>query len=161
MNYEQKRAKEILSDIPSNKIIIDFHTTTAKSPPFAIVVDPDMIPLAQTTGLRHIVYMKHNIKAGHSLIDHRHGISIETGQHRSPKVFNNIVKIIDNLSNKKRFSTNIYTVFEVISKPGNYKNFKNYQNKFIPILSGENAYDHFGLKAKLDTNLMLKFNHNL
>jgi len=159
--YETIQTKKILQVLSPQNLIIDLHTFSAKSQPFAIVVDPHMIPLAQTTGLMHIVYMAHNIKNGHALIDYRPGISIETGFHYSPETIFNIIKILKNLKARIRHPAKIYRVFDVITQPGNYRNFLPHPSGFIPILAGEKAYPFFGLKAKLDQSLMLQFNHQL
>lgn len=116
-----------------------------------------MIPLAQTTGLQHIVYMAHNIKKGHALINYRRGISIETGPHFSLKTVFNIVKILKNLKAQKRHRAKIYQVYGIIDYPGNYHNFSPHSYGFIPVLAGEKAYPFYGLKAKLDQPLMLQF----
>ena len=146
---EELRAKEILKLIPKSEIVVDLHTMSAKSEPFAIVVDLKMVPLAATTGLKHIVYMSHNIKSGHSLIDHRNGISIEVGNHLDQQSFETTKNIYNNIKNKIKGSFTLYEVYGVINKNGKYQNFKMHSSGFIPVLAGETAYNILGLKAKI------------
>ena len=45
----------------------------------------------------------------------------------------------------------LYEVYDVISKPGEYENFKEHKDGFIPILANESEYERhgiFGLKAR-------------
>ena len=148
-SVEERRATEILKIIPESEIVIDFHTMSAISEPFAIVVDLKMVPLAATTGLKHIVYMSHNIKSGHSLIDHRSGISIEVGQHQDSVSYDTAKQIYRHLKSDKTGQFTLYEVYGVIEKPGIYQNFKQHQNGFIPVLAGEKAYNIPGLKSRI------------
>lgn len=147
-SYEEKRAKEILTQIPKDSLVVDFHTTSSTTPPFAIVVDLDLVPFAQTLGLKHIVYMKHNIKSGHALINHRNGVSIEAGTHDTKEAFDETLKTISNITKNKKNKATLYEVFDIITTPGEYQNFTLYKNDFYPVLAGEKAYDFYGLKAK-------------
>lgn len=146
---EELRAKKILNLIPKSETVVDLHTMSAKSEPFAIVVDLKMVPLAVSTGVKHIVYMAHNIKSGHALIDHRQGISIEVGNHLDPRSFETTKNIYKNIKNNKTYNPILYKVYGIIKKRGRYKNFKMHSNGFIPVLAGEKAYNILGLKAKI------------
>lgn len=147
--YESMRAAEILKEINQNDLVVDLHTTTAITPAFAIIVDEKMIPLARQTGLEHVVIMKHNIKKEHALINYRDGISIETGNHNDRASYNRTLEIIKNIKTGKEFPIKIYEVYEKITKPGEYINFKEHPDGFIPILAGEISYNFYGLKARL------------
>jgi len=148
--YEHRRAKELLDVISPKTIIIDLHTFSADSEPFVVIVDKKMVKLARQTGLKHIVLMEHNIKNDCALINHRNGISVEVGKHNDYKSFLMTLKIIDNINSgeKKNKEAIIYSVFDIIRKPGDYVNFKKNKDGFVPILAGEKAYDFYGLKAK-------------
>ena len=146
---EEIRAAEILKLIPKSETVVDFHTTSAKTEPFAIVVDLKMVPLVASTGLKHVVYMKHNIKSGHSLIDHRKGISVEVGRHNDLSSFETTQTVCKNINSKKLHNFTLYEVTDVIKNKGIYKNFKMHKDGFVPILAGEKAYDILGLKAKI------------
>lgn len=148
--YEIKRAKEILNLIPEKSIIVDLHTFSADSEPFAVIVDKKMIKFACQTGLKHIVLMEHNIKKGNSLINHRDGISVEVGNHKNYKSFLMTLKVVDNIKTGKikNKGVNLYRVFGIIKKRGKYINFKKHKDGFIPVLAGEKAYNFYGLKAK-------------
>lgn len=148
-SHEEKLAKELLKIINPLETVIDFHTMSAKSEPFVIVVDKKMLPLAKTTGLNKIVFMNFNIKNGHALINYRKGLSIETGLHNDTSIFDRISTIIKNLKKGKTFLCVVYEVFGTIKKPGIYKNFVPHRDGFIPILAGEKAYNFPGLKAHI------------
>lgn len=146
--YEPQRAKEILKQIKTKDLVVDFHTTTAKTPPFVIIVDKKMLKFAASTGLKRVVLMKHNIKNKHALINYRQGISVETGNHNSKKSFDTTLRIVKNVNVKKQHNIELYEVYDKILKPGIYKNFKQHRDGFFPVLAGEKAYNFYGLKAK-------------
>lgn len=148
--YEHNRAKDLLNIISSDKIIVDFHTFSTESEPFVIIVDKKMIEFAKKTGLKNIVLMSHNIKNGHAFINYRNGISVEVGKHNSYDSFLTTLKIAKNITSKKQKKQKIilYSVFDVIRKPGKYINFKKHKDGFIPVLAGEKAYNFYGLKAR-------------
>ncbi len=149
--YEEKRAKEILKLIDKYSRVIDLHTFSGQSDPFVIIVDLKILEFAKSLGFKHIVYMKHNIKGGHALINFRKGVSIEMGNHNDPKVAERVIKLAEMIKNKKSDfqKAKIYEVFGIITKPGKYFNFKKHKDGFTPILAGENAYDFYGLKARI------------
>jgi succinylglutamate desuccinylase len=148
-NYEAKRAKEILALIPKGSRVVDFHTSIAAKKPFAILVDPKMLPLALRTGMRRIVYMKYNVKNGHALINHRHGVSVEVGQDMDRSSFEQTMKVVENVKSGVRTkNVELYEVFGKITKRGKYDNFKQHKDGFIPVLAGESSYRLYGLKAR-------------
>ena len=150
-SYESKRAKEILNEISEDAVVVDFHTTEKETTPFVIVVDEKMIPLAERTGLERVVIMKHNIKDGHALINYRNGISVEAGTHDDRKSYETTLKVVKNVQENKSHPMVLYEVYDVISEPGEYKNFKEHKDGFIPILANESEYERhglFGLKAR-------------
>lgn len=152
--YEEKRARELLELISPDIPLIDFHTFSADSDPFAVIVDLAMLPLARRLGLPHVVYMHHNIKKGHALINYRSGVSVEMGQHADPASFTRTIKLIAELQNTKpKKKAIVYEVYDIIDKPGEYINFLPHIDGFIPILAGENAYAFPGLKAKIRIDL--------
>lgn len=145
---EAKRAREILSEINESDFVIDFHSTGSTPIPFAIVVDVKMIPLAAQTGLDKVVIMKYNIKEGHALINYRDGISIETGLHTKKESYEITLSVVENLKLGIAHRMEQYEVYEKITKPGNYINFEEHPDGFIPILANETAYNFYGLKAR-------------
>ncbi len=146
--YEAQRAREVLGKIKNRDLVVDFHTTTAKTPPFVIVVDKKMLSFAATTGIKRVVVMRHNIKNGHALIDHRDGISVEVGNHGTQKSFDMTLRVVRNVLSGRRFPVEIYEVYDRLVMPGKYHNFQKHPDGFIPILAGERAYDFYGLKAR-------------
>ena len=150
-SYEIKRAAELLKRISKSSLVVDFHTTAALAP-FVIICSRKMIPLAAMVGLRHVVIMKYNVKRGHALINYRDGISIETGNHTSKKSYNLTLKIVKNILSGKKHPIKVYEVYDKITEPGRYVNFKKHHGGFIPVLAGEKeytkAYHIYGLKAR-------------
>ena len=158
--YEEVRSRELDQILDPEKLIVDFHSFSINSEPFAIIVDMEMLPLASSLGLKHVVYMKHNIKGGHALIDHHKGVSIEVGEHKDPKSFTNTLKIVERLkkSGIKSAKVKLYEVYDRITKPDAYVNFQT-KNGLIPVLYGERAYDglgFYGLAAREITGTIYK-----
>lgn len=149
-SYEERRAREVLRQLRPQTPVIDLHTFSAVSPPFAIIVDLKMLPLAKRLQLKHIVYMKHNIKAGHALINHVDGVSVEVGKHDDPASFRLAFELVKRLERDDTLAikSEVYEVYDVITAPGLYSNFNLHQEGFYPVLAGENAYNHYGLKAR-------------
>jgi hypothetical protein len=147
-SYEERRARQILKLIPRTAKVIDLHTMSAKSDPFAIIVDLKMLPLALTTGMKHIVYMKYNIKESHALINYRSGISVEVGNHNTWESYKNTLKVLKNLQKGKKFKAGVYEVYGIIKRKVKYENFKPCPAGFIPVFAGEKAYSIIGLKSR-------------
>ena len=143
--YEEKRARELDKILDKTKLVVDFHSFSIESEPFAIVVSPAMIPLASSLGVKHVVYMKHNIKRGHALIDHHQGVSVEVGKHSDPQSFEMTLKIVDKLKRDgiKPDIVKVYEVYDRITEKGDYSNFKP-EKGLVPVLYGERAYDGLG-----------------
>lgn len=154
-SYEENRAKEILKAISKSSLVIDLHTFTAPSEPFVIIVDLALKEFAASLGFKHVVYMKHNIKKGHALINYRNGVSVELGNHKDSKSFKNAIELVKTIQDKKvkKHKVKFYEVYDIIRKSGKYINFKKHKEGFIPILAGENAYKFPGLKARVIKNI--------
>ena len=151
--YEQLRAPVVLRKLKTDIPVIDFHTFSCVSPPFAIVAHTSMIPLASSLGIDHVVHMKHNIKKGHALINHRSGVVVEVGNHDSQTSFDLTQNIVNRLRSggAKPEPVKVFEVFGIIEKPGNFTNFVESSEGFFPVLFGEKAYikeGFFGLKAR-------------
>ncbi len=152
---EEQQARKLLETIPTDAFVIDFHTFSCESPPFCIVVDKKNILVASQLGCMHVVYMKHNIKKGHALINVRDGISVEVGKHHDPRSFAETLRIRDRLREQnKAAECTVYEVYDVIARPGDYTNFvvqSEGEEYFYPVLAGEQAYKRegiYGLKAR-------------
>ncbi|OGG24028.1 hypothetical protein A3A79_02420 [Candidatus Gottesmanbacteria bacterium RIFCSPLOWO2_01_FULL_43_11b] len=156
--YEQLRAPQVLKKLNSHGLVIDFHTFSCDSPPFAIVVDESMIPLASSLGVEHVVHMRHNIKKGHALINFRDGVSVEVGAHKDQRSFDLAQQIVMKLKNNgiKPQSVRVYEVFGKIEEPGNYQNFVRAQDGIIPVLYGEKAYIKQGFYGLIAREIILK-----
>lgn len=143
--YEERRAREIDQILEPEKLVVDFHSFSIESEPFAIVVDLAMVPLASSLGVKHVVYMKHNIKAGHALIDHHKGVSVEVGRHSDPQSFEITLGIVRLLKKNgiKPTRVRVYEVYDRITSRGNYINFKE-KDGVVPVLYGARAYDGLG-----------------
>lgn len=146
--YESTRAQEILNEISEDEVVIDFHTTSAKGPPFAILMDLHMLPLAERTGLSHAVLMTHNIKKGHALINARDGIAVEISGYDTEESFDTSLRVLRNLESGKSSPLTLYEVYDLITELGEYENFVEHENGFFPVLVGEESYNFVGLKAR-------------
>ncbi len=150
-SLEERAARKLLAALPPDRPVVDLHSFSAQSPPFAILVDLAQLPLAETTGLTRVVFMRHSIKSGHALIDFRPGISVECGQHADPKTFRTAQRVIKSVEKGIRKPIKLFEVYGRIEKPGNYRNFQLFdddEESFYPVLAGENAYNFPGLKAR-------------
>ncbi|MFH2085207.1 MAG: succinylglutamate desuccinylase/aspartoacylase family protein [bacterium] len=143
--YEKQRARQLLRHLDPERLVIDFHTFSCESEPFAILVDLAMLPVAASLGVKRVVYMKHNIKGGHSLINHRQGVSVEVGKHSDPKSFGKTLEIVRRLKidGIKPAKVSVYEVYGRIEKKGEYINFEE-KNGIVPVLYEERAYDGLG-----------------
>ena len=144
-SYEEERARELSKLLAPAKLVVDLHTFPCQSDPFAIVVDLAMLQLATRLGLKHVVYMKYNIKGGHALINHHRGVSVEVGQHTDPRSFETTIKLITNLREEtsKNDKTRVYEVYGKIEEPGQYANFVKIDG-MVPVLYGEETYRDYG-----------------
>ena len=113
-NYETRRALELLNEIKDDDVVVDFHTMGVDTAPFVIIVDENMLDLARKTGLKNVVIMEHNIKEGHSLINHRNGISVEAWQYDTPASYNTTLRISTNVLDNKYYSIPLLTIFYTI-----------------------------------------------
>lgn len=147
-SYEAKRAQEILEEISKNEVVIDFHTTSAKGPPFTILMNRTMLPLAERTGLSVVVLMTHNIKKGHALLNARDGIAVEISGYDTQESFDTTLDVLRNLESGELFPSTLFEVYGIITEPGDYENFVEHKDGFFPILVGEESYDFIGLKAR-------------
>ena len=149
-SHEEKEARKLLRKIDKDKLVVDFHTNQSMSDPFVIIVDKKMLPLASSLGIPRVVYMKYNVKKGHSLINYRDGVSIEVGKHDTCGSFKTTLRVLENLKGRrKKRKVTLYKVFGKIRKPGRYVNFKKCKDGFVPLFAGKNSYNCFGLKAKI------------
>lgn len=150
--YEAKRARQVLEIIPPDSKVIDFHSASVETEPFAIIVSLAMLSLARSLGVQHVVHMKYNVKEGHALINHRNGVSIEVGNHGDVDSIQRTQEFAENVCGKQH-SVLLYEVYDRILQPGNYVNFQEYQDgdeRFIPVLAGTRPYHGgYGLKARI------------
>lgn len=146
--YESRRATELLQIIPPDTVVIDFHTTSAVGEVFAILTDLAMLEYARYTGLAKAVLMSHNIKGGHALINHRNGVSIEISGYDTQSSFDETCQVVKSFEQGARREIELFEVYDRITEPGEYHNFKLHNEGFYPVLAGEQAYDFFGLKAR-------------
>lgn len=146
--YERDRAKEILALISPDDVVIDFHTTSAKGPPFAILTDLAMLPLAERTGVAYAVLMTHNIKNGHALINVRDGVSVELHGYDTEDSFKTTLDVINHLESGAISQLELFEVFEKITEPGTYENFVPGADGTVPVLVGEESYNFIGLRAR-------------
>ncbi len=147
--YEEKEAGKFVSNLDKKKFVVDFHTNQSMEEPFVIIVDKKMIPFASTLGIDKVIYMKFNVKKGHSLIDLIDGVSVEVGNHNSINSIRNTIKVTEKLKEGRKRKITLYEVFGIIRKPGKYVNFQKCTQGFVPIFAGKNTYNCYGLKARI------------
>lgn len=165
-NYEEKRAFYLFNELKKFKYIIDIHSSSSDTEIFGIITKPnkDKLDLAKKLGIQKLVIMPQEFSKGKSLIDNVDcGISLEVGPHEKKENVEEIIKIINNLTNgviNNSTTINIFRVFDIIKGEDNVKfyinNFKNVNKgdliaegkekkyyaefDFIPIFIGERAY---------------------
>ncbi|PIS15961.1 hypothetical protein COT62_00885 [Candidatus Roizmanbacteria bacterium CG09_land_8_20_14_0_10_41_9] len=119
---EERIVVKLMKKLNNYERVIDLHTATCDTLPFAILtkVTKDHLKLVSLLGLRRVVCMEKNIASGKALIDHIPiAISVECGNERSPATPSNIKKMIDDYLNNKSISLKrieYYTVFEFLTK---------------------------------------------
>lgn len=171
--YEQKLAKNILKIVKNTDYLVDIHTTTGKTEPFAIVINKNLqtIGLIKSTGIKNVILMGKNLASGKSLIDQtKNGFSIEYYSKtlkKSLKIGTENIKALlvgtrmvkgENLQKNK---LTFYQVVSVLDKPENFivkVKFKNFSLikkgtllgflKKEPVIADKNFYPIFhGEKA--------------
>jgi len=142
--YERKRAEEILESIPIDANVVDFHTASAVSKPFAIITNSYMMTFASIIGIRNVILFTESSQfISNSLIHKRMGIVIECGCHTEK---NGVSKVIQKvLRNCKMGKKHVIKVYEVVCKNTNQsvsEDFRKTNDGLYPILSG--ARNHTG-----------------
>lgn len=119
---EERIAVKLIKKLNNYERVVDLHTATCDTPPFAILtkVTKNHLRLVSLLGLRQAVYMEKSIASGRALIDHIPiAISVECGNESSSTTSRNIKKILDNYLNKKSIPSKrveYYTVFKILNK---------------------------------------------
>jgi len=148
-SLEERRARELLEKIPADKLVLDFHTFSCESEPFAIIVREEDLELAKRTGIKRIVLFRYDLKGGHALLHHRRGVAVETGKHDTAEAFETARQIARHFtSGALRSEVELFEVFGVETSPGEYRNFHRHPAGYIPMLAGEKAYPFAALKAR-------------
>lgn len=149
-SLEERRARELLAQISEDSAVLDFHTFSCESEPFAIIVREEDLDLARRTGLKRVVLFRYDLKAGHSLLHHRRGVAVETGRHNTAKAYETARQIVRHLrSGRLRSDVDLYEIFGIEDAPGEYGNFILHTRGYYPVLAGERAYPFAALKARL------------
>ena len=167
--YEEKIAYELLKKLKNFDYIIDVHSSSCNIELFGIITKPnkEKINLAKKMGLKKIVLMSEHLAKGSALIDYLDcALSLEIGPHNKEGNAEKVITLINNLQNNidKDCSENkpeIYEIFDIIKgeEVSKYylENFKGVKKgdliaegkeryyahfDFIPILTGEDAYNN-------------------
>ncbi len=143
IHYEERRAHELMNEIKCNKVI-DLHSSTSNTPPFAIITktSPEVISLAMSTGIKRICLMNPEIANGKSLIDNvKAGVSLEMGRHDDQSLPEKTYKLIMNtLKEKQKTNHEFYKIIGVEHNMNvEAENFK-FNGEYYPILVGEASY---------------------
>lgn len=148
-SLEHLRARTLCAEILPETPVLEFHTVSCESEPFAIVVDETFLPLAKSLGLPNVVVMKFYMKDGGSLIGVRGGVSVEKGRHDDPAAYVRTQELVSRLDGQRTSkSVQVSEAFDILRQHCDYVNFQDHPSSFVPALAGENAYDHHGLKAR-------------
>ena len=161
--YEERRANEILSFINKGNfnLVLDLHTTTCKQPPCLITKSTDH-PFIDTSSIKHVVHMSHEIVRTSLIGVCEQAISIEVNKNEAKKEAL-LSKLCDDLElylTEKSSTTPklMYTVDSLLKKAeipasdvAGLRNFHKSKFGFYPILIGEDSYkkqtDYLGFKA--------------
>ena len=122
-NYEQKLANNLLKKIRRYAYVVDFHSFSCKSEPFAILTkkSEEHFLLAESLGIKKIILMSSELASGRSLIDYcTCGVSVEAGKHNLEATYkratNYGLKALERLRSFKAYSVkkNRVEYFEVV-----------------------------------------------
>lgn len=129
--FEGKLAKNILQQLKDFDLVLDIHTTTAKTKAFTIVTKNKY--LAQFSPLP-VVFMQKHIASDGALIDHVDGVSLEFA-HTTPKQeMEHVIEMF--ISNMKSNRKTQVEKFEVFAKGDQIQNMQD----VVHILHGEKHY---------------------
>lgn len=147
LTYEEQRAQELRAEL-QGRSVVDFHTTTAVADPFVIITNMELLPLARRVGVERVVYMAHNFKSGHALIDYIPGISVEISSAEPAGCRQTVERVVQSIESDRVTPITLYEAYGVITEEGEYTNFVPHSSGFIPLFVGEVAYDFIGLKMR-------------
>jgi succinylglutamate desuccinylase len=163
-NHEEKLAHNLTKKLCKYDLVIDIHSTTAKTDPFIIITKQNkkIIDFVKKIPIKNTVFMRNSIASGKALIDHvQCGISLEFNKDFDPiQVKNTIIDTINNIYKNKeqtKFSKQeSFEVYDIIKKSdvkypeiNNFRLTKLDNDSFYPILFGTDAYkDILCLKAR-------------
>jgi hypothetical protein len=141
-NHEEKIAYQLCQDLKKFDLIIDIHSTKAKTEPFAILTNLnfDLMQVIKNSILEKVCIMCNEVASGKALIDFCDGFSVEVNENMSVEECTDIIESIINQTGKKNLE--VFQVFEVVKeKMSNLKNFELHESGFYPVLYGEPDYD--------------------
>lgn len=97
---EEQIAYKLSKEIKKFDYILDLHSFSCKSKPFAVLTRKTKrhLRLAKASGINKIVFMSPKLASGKALIDHCScGISIETGRHKLESTFKRATYYTENI----------------------------------------------------------------
>ena len=169
--YEEKRARKIVAKVASKKYdyILDIHTSRSPCDKLLIssALDAKILRIINATNINRVVVMPHQIAKRSFIGSVDSAISIEYDRKiaHSRQTLDDLICIIDNLSNTKRKQPSSREVFFVdnIIKPDlpideNAKNFNKCNLGFYPILftyTGGSYEKYRGFQAKRKKKVMV------
>jgi succinylglutamate desuccinylase len=144
-NYEERRARVLLTSIKSADLVIDIHSTKSELKDSIIVtkLDQKTLQYVQVIRPRHVLVMK--ITSRRALVSQaKVGLAFEYGKDNDSQVLRNILRdikrlfsyigILDVPIQKSQQATKYFSVFAVVKKPKKYillpkiKNFRRVQS---------------------------------
>lgn len=139
-NYEERLAKRLLKRVKDLDYVLDLHSFSCKSPPFAILTKKtkEHLRLVRASGVKKVIFMSPKLASGKALIDHcRCGVSIETGRHgfavtisRATHYTKNVLRKLESQKGgrTKTNGVDFFEITDIFLKKGNEELVKNITN---------------------------------
>ncbi len=152
VTYERQRAKELLEGISQDVYVVDLHTASTVSEPFAIITDSKIIPFASVVGIKKVILFPASSRfISNSLIHKRSGIVVECGNHTDDQgVYKVVHKVFRNCQRGRRHTIKVYEVVSRSKSPSTRIDFRRTTNGLYPVLSGAKSHKG-GYLARLIT----------
>ncbi len=153
--HEEKLAYELIKIFQRMDLVIDLHSTKAKSDPFLIITkkDDNLLNLLCGKGINKVCFMNQDVAHGKALIDFCRGFSLEI-----PESSNNNIAV-DFIINLLESYMECFYVYKKIDKDilfaENFEEFNLGDEKFYPVLFGEDDYEFTCLATKKKINFWI------
>ncbi|MBT4174511.1 hypothetical protein HOC80_02925 [archaeon] len=146
--YEERLAYDLVKILQQMDLVIDLHSTKAKSDPFFILTrkDESLLNLISGRGINKVCLMNSDVANGKALIDFCRGFSLEIPEGSK------IDRIVDFIISLLGCHLEVFSVYRIINKnilfAENFKELSLFEETFYPVLFGEDDYEFTCLAAK-------------